>query len=132
MRCLLDTNILLWSLLAEDHKLNSRATRLLSSKDETFYLSSASVWEIAIKYDLGTLKLHAAPEVLIPEVLRGRNMRPLDITPAHGIAAGRLPRHHRDPFDRMLIAQAQTEGLVLLTADRVFEKYSVEQVFCGK
>jgi PIN domain nuclease of toxin-antitoxin system len=131
MRLLLDTTILLWSL-AESHKLNSRAIALLSLEDTNLYLSSVSAWEMAIKYDLGTLKLPAAPDVLIPEALRGRNMRSLDITPSHGIAAGRLPRHHRDPFDRMLIAQAQTEGLILLTADRIFQKYSVEQVFCGR
>lgn len=131
MKLLLDTNILLWSV-AEEHKLNSRATALLSSQDSTFYLSSASVWEIAIKYALGTLKLHAAPDVFIPEVLSGRNTQPLDITPLHAIEAGRLPRHHGDPFDRMLIAQAQAEGLLLLTADHVFEKYRVQQFFCGR
>ena len=132
MKFLLDTNVLLWSLLAEDYKLNSRAAQLLFSKDSIFYLSAASVWEMAIKYELGTLRLHVAPDVLIPEVLSRMNTHSLDITPAHGIEAGRLPRHHRDPFDRMLIAQARTEGLVLLTADHVFEKYEVDQIFCRK
>jgi PIN domain nuclease of toxin-antitoxin system len=131
MRLLLDTSIVLWSA-AEDFKLNSRAKELLSSKGSELYLSSAAVWEIAIKYALGSLKLHAVPEVFIPEVLRGMKMQSLDITHVHAIEAGRLPQYHRDPFDRMLIAQAQTEGLVLLTADPVFEKYNVEQLFCGK
>jgi PIN domain nuclease of toxin-antitoxin system len=132
MRLLLDTDILLWSLLAEDHKLNSRATALWSSKDSTFYLSAAAVWEIAIKYDLGTLRLHWAPDDLTPGILRRTNMRPLNITSVHAIEAGRLPRYHNVPFDRMLIAQAQTEGLVLLTADRVFKKYGVDQILCGR
>jgi PIN domain nuclease of toxin-antitoxin system len=131
MRFLPDTSIILWSV-AEEYKLNSHARELLSSKASDLYLSSATAWEIAIKYGLGTLRLHAEPAVFIPEVIRGMELRALDITPAHAIEAGRLPRHHRDPFDRMLIAQAQMEGLVLLTADRVFEKYKVEQIFCGK
>ena len=131
MKLLLDTSIVLWSV-AEKYKLNSRAAELLSSKASELYLSSASVWEIAIKYALGALRLHAAPEAFIPEVVGLLGMQSLDITSVHAIEAGRLPKYHRDPFDRMLIAQAQTEGLVLLTADRVFEKYKVEQFFCGK
>jgi PIN domain nuclease of toxin-antitoxin system len=131
MKLLLDTSALLWSL-AEKNKLNARATQLLSTKDCELYLSSATVWEIAIKYALGALKLHAPPDVLIPQVLHEMNLRALDITPVHAVGAGRLPPYHRDPFDRMLIAQAQTDGLVLLTADRIFEKYKVNHIFCGK
>ena len=130
MRLLLDTSIVLWSV-AQKQKLNSNAAELLSSQGSDLYLSSATAWEIAIKYSLGTLKLHARPEVFIPQVIRGMEMHTLDITHVHAVEAGRLPRYHRDPFDRMLIAQAQTEGLVLLTADRIFEKYNVQQVFCG-
>lgn len=131
MKFLLDTSVLLWSV-AEEYKLNSRATQLLSSSASALYLSSATVWEISIKFALGTLKLHAAPHTFVPEVIRGMNLRTLDITAAHAIEAGRLPRYHRDPFDRMLIAQAQAEGLVLLTADRAFEKYGLDLVFCGR
>ena len=131
MRLLLDTSILLWSL-AEEHKLNPHARELLTSNDSALYLSSATGWEIAIKYALGTLRLHAEPRVLLPEAVRRLGMHPLDISLMHAIEAGRLPQHHRDPFDRMLIAQAQTEQLVLLTADRVFERYNVDQVFCGR
>ena len=131
MRFLLDTSIVLWSV-AEEYKLNSRAAELLSSKAAELYLSSATVWEIAIKYALGTLQLHTEPKNLIPEVVRGMGMRKLDITLDHAIEAGRLPRHHRDPFDRMLIAQARVEKMMVLTADRVFQKYGVEMMFCGK
>jgi PIN domain nuclease of toxin-antitoxin system len=131
MRFLLDTSILLWSV-AEDYKLNSRATELLSSKAAELYLSSASVWEIAVKYALGTLPLHIEPKVFIPEVIRGMGLRTVDISPYHAIEAGRLPRHHRDPFDRMLIAQARMEKMVLLTGDRVFQKYEVETMFGGR
>jgi PIN domain nuclease of toxin-antitoxin system len=131
MRFLLDTSIVLWSV-AQKQKLNSNAAGLLSSEASDLYLSSAAAWEIAIKYSLGTLKLHARPDVFIPEVVRGMEMHTLDITHVHAVEAGRLPLYHRDPFDRMLIAQAQTEGMVLLTADPVFEKYNVEQIFCGR
>jgi PIN domain nuclease of toxin-antitoxin system len=105
---------------------------LLSSKASELFLSSAAAWEIAIKYALGTLKIHAEPVVFIPQAIRDLKLHSLGITYVHAIEAGRLPQFHRDPFDRMLIAQAQTEGMVLLTADRVFRKYKVEQVFCAK
>ncbi len=131
MRFLLDTSIVLWSV-AEEHRLNSRATELLSSKAAQLYLSSASVWEIAIKYALGILPLHIEPKVFIPKVIRGMDLRTVDISPFHAIEAGRLPRHHRDPFDRMLIAQARMEKMVLLTADRVFQNYQVEMMFGGR
>jgi len=131
MRLLLDTSVVLWSVAGE-HKLNSRATELLRSSASQLYLSSASTWEIAIKYALGTLKLHVEPAVLVPEIIRGMGMQALDISHLHAIEAGQLPTHHRDPFDRMLIAQARLEGLTLLTADTIFRKYEVEQIFCGK
>ena len=131
MRFLLDTSVLLWSRAGE-HKLNSRAKELLSSRSSELFLSAASVWEIAIKYVLGALRLHAPPGLYIPGVLSEMDIHALDVTLMHAIEAGGLPPHHRDPFDRMLIAQANAEQLVLLTADRIFEKYNVEQVFCGK
>ena len=131
MRFLLDTSVLLWSV-AEDYKLNARATELLSSKVAELYLSPATAWEIAIKYALGTLPLHTDPKNFIPEAARGMLLRTLDITPDHAIEAGQLPRHHRDPFDRMLIAQARLEKMTLLTADPVFQKYAVTMMFCGK
>lgn len=131
MNYLLDTSIVLWSVV-EEHKLNASAVALLSSSASILYLSAASVWEIAIKYSLGGLPLHAEPAVFIPEVIRGMGMYSLDVDHAHAIEAGRLPCHHRDPFDRMLIAQARTEGMVLLTADHIFDKYDVELVYCGR
>lgn len=116
MRFLLDTSILLWSV-AEEHKLNSRARELLSSSSSHLYLSSATAWEIAIKCSIGTLKLPVDSAVFIPAVIRGMGMHTLDISSAHAIEAERLPQHHRDPFDRMLVAQAKVEGMTLLTGD---------------
>jgi PIN domain nuclease of toxin-antitoxin system len=130
MKFLLDTSVVLWSV-AERPKLNSRAIRILSLGGSNLYLSAASVWEIAIKYAIGRLPLHVEPELFVSEVHRKMGMRPLDIDHLHAVEAGRLPPHHGDPFDRMLIAQARTERMVLLTADRIFQSYEVEQEYCG-
>jgi len=130
MKFLLDTSVLLWSV-AERAKLNSRAIRILSLAGSNLYLSAASVWEISIKYAIGRLPLHVEPELFVSEVRRKMGMRSLDIDYVHAVEAGRLPSHHGDPFDRMLIAQARTERMVLLTADRIFESYEVEKEYCG-
>lgn len=131
MRFLLDTSVILWSV-AEEHKLNARALEAIRSKTDVLYMSAVSAWEIAVKYDLGDLRLHTEPVSFVPEVIRGMGMQVLDITPVHAIEAGRLPHHHRDPFDRMLIAQANVEGMTLLTSDRIFGRYELEQVYCGR
>lgn len=131
MNYLLDTSIFLWSLGAE-HKLNQKARDLLSSTAVELYLSAASSWEIAIKYALGTLALPKPPSQFVPNALGALAIRSLEITHFHSLSAGELPPHHRDPFDRMLIAQARLENMTLLTADRTLFKYEVETMFCGK
>ena len=131
MKYLLDTSVFLWSNGALE-RLNRQATAVLSSKSSEVYLSAASSWEIAIKFALGALRLPSPPLQFIPDALRILSIRSLEISHLHSLAAGALPPHHRDPFDRMLIAQANSEEMVLLTADRVFEKYDVETMFCGK
>jgi PIN domain nuclease of toxin-antitoxin system len=131
MKCLLDTSVFLWGLAAE-HKLNLRAKDLLTSSSAELYLSAASSWEIAIKFALGSLPLPKAPSEFIPHVLRSWAIRPLNITHEHALRAGELPAHHRDPFDRLLIAQSLSEQMTLLTADRVFQKYEVDLILCGK
>ena len=130
MTFLLDTSILLWAV-AEPHKLNARARQLLSARASLLYLSSASAWEIAIKYSIGTLKLPADPATFIPTVIQRMSLHNLDIALVHAVEAARLPQHHRDPFDRMLLAQAKIESLTLLTADSIFRKYDVHQLHCG-
>jgi PIN domain nuclease of toxin-antitoxin system len=131
VKYLLDTNVFLWSNGAPE-KLNRRATTVLSSRSSEVYLSAASSWEIAIKFALRALRLPSPPSQFIPDALRVLSIRSLEISHFHSIAAGALPPHHRDPFDRMLIAQACSEGMVLLTADKVFAKYEVEAMFCAK
>ena len=131
MKYLLDTSVFLWSLGAE-HKLNQKARDLLSSSAAELYLSAASSWEIAINFALGTLALPKPPSQFVPNAIGSLAIRSLDITHLHSLLAGELPPHHRDPFDRMLIAQARMENMVLLTADRAFLKYEVNSLFCGK
>jgi len=131
VKLLLDTSVVL-RIATEKQKLNARALELLSARSSVLYLSSASVWEIALKFARGNLPLHAEPAVLVPQMIEGLQLQPIAISYPHAIEAARLPRYHQDPFDRMLIAQANVEGMILLTSDRIFKKYDVEIVFCGR
>jgi PIN domain nuclease of toxin-antitoxin system len=88
-------------------------------------LSVASAWEIAIKFAAGKLRLPQAPDGLVAQWMAEDRVAPLPILLTHALRAGELPPHHRDPFDRLLIAQAQIEGLTLLTADRELAQYDV-------
>lgn len=130
MKYLLDTSVFLWSLGAE-HKLNRTARDLLSSSVAELYLSAASSWEIAIKFALGTLALPKSPSQFVPNAIGLLSLRSIDVTHLHSLVAGELPPNHRDPFDRILIAQARLENLVLLTSDRTFLKYEVKIILCG-
>ena len=131
MKYLLDTSIFLWSLVADD-RLSVKAKEILEPRANDLYFSAASSWEIAIKFVRGSLPLPKKPSVYIPLILNSLAVHPLHITHEHALLAGELPLHHCDPFDRMLVAQARSEGMILLTGDRIFEKYKVEQVYCRK
>ena len=119
MNLLADTNVLLWTFT--DSPRLSAKTRKLMTDGRLVYISAASVWEIAIKRTLGKLK---CPDDLELAITRTRFV-PLSVTVAHGIAAGGLPRHHDDPFDRMIIAQAMAESLMIITSDERFRAYDV-------
>jgi PIN domain nuclease of toxin-antitoxin system len=117
---LLDTHALLW-MLADDPKLTAEAHDAIASEENSVLVSAVSAWEIAIKCRLGKLQ---APDDLV-EQLAAADLQPLPITIGHALAAGALPRHHEDPFDRMLVAQAQLEDLTIVTADRGLQRYDV-------
>lgn len=119
MSLLLDTHVVLW-WLADDPTLSDDIKARLDHEPDV-YLSPATVWEVAIKQAIGKLK--EPPD--LPERIRDSGFRELPITSEHAIAAGRLPLIHRDPFDRMLVAQALCEGLTLLTRDGDIAKYGV-------
>lgn len=121
MKVLLDTHILLW-WLGDDEQLPAPAAATIADPDNEVVVSAASAWEISIKQAAGRLD---APEDLL-DALAANDFGMLPITAHHAMAAGRLPAHHADPFDRMLIAQAQIEDLTLVSVDRRFSEYEVE------
>jgi len=131
MKYLLDTSVFLWAL-AVPGKLNRRARDVLSNQREGLFLSAASSWEISLKYWLGKLELPEPPTKYVPKWMLNWGIRGLDISHLHALAVGGLPPHHQDPFDRILIVQAVAEEMVLLTSDRMFEKYSVKTLWCGR
>ena len=121
MRLLLDTHVLLW-WLADDRKLTTAARAIIANGNNEVLVSSASLWEIAIKAALGRIEV----ELDDLEAAISRNgFRPLSIGFRHALTAGRLPAIHRDPFDRMLIAQAGVDELRVVSHDRVFERYNL-------
>lgn len=126
MKILLDTHILLW-WLADDQRLPAQAAAAIGDPDTEVVVSSASAWEISIKQAAGRLE---APDDLL-DALAANDFGTLAITATHAVAAGRLPPHHADPFDRMLVAQAQIEGFTVITVDRRFSDYDVELLSLG-
>lgn len=124
MRILIDTQCWLWMQVSPGRFAES-ARELLADPGNEVLLSAASSWEIAIKYALGKLPLPAPPREYVPSRLAGSGTLSLPIQHAHTLRAGALPPHHRDPFDRLLIAQAELEKLTLLTADRQLAPYGV-------
>ena len=124
MKVLLDTHCWLW-MLEDSEKLSAGARALVRDPEHELFFSAASAWEIAIKYAQGKLRLPQPPSTFVPHFMTAGGVGALPILHSHTLHAGNLPPHHRDPFDRMLIAQAQVEELTVLTADAVFGKYDV-------
>lgn len=119
MKILLDTHVYLW-WVADSRSLSKVARKKIAGAD-TVFVSAASIWEAIIKIGIG--KLAADPGSLVRGIA-GSGFEPLPVTPAHALALTRLRDHHRDPFDRILLAQAITEPLYFLTADRALSVYS--------
>jgi PIN domain nuclease of toxin-antitoxin system len=130
MKYLLDTSIWLWSV-GPTHRISQKGRDLLADGKQELYLSAASAWEIGIKMALGKLQLPGPPARYVPRRMAEQNIQALPILHQHALGVYSLPAHHQDPFDRLLIAQANSEGMVILTADKVFRKYQVEIVLCG-
>jgi len=120
---LLDTHAFLW-WLANDPAMGPSAREIVAEPRNRVLVSAATAWEIAVKRQLGKLTVPADIEAAVEE----KGFAKLPISFFHGQQAGALPPHHRDPFDRMLIAQAQAEGLELMTADPAFKAYAVRLI----
>jgi len=117
---------------AEPERLAPRALALVEDSANQLFLSAASAWEISIKYALGKLPLPVPPAEYVPSRMARSATQSLAIGTEHALHVATLPPHHRDPFDRMLVAQAQMERLPILTADRQLEAYDVEIVWAEK
>ena len=131
MKILLDTHCWLW-WIAEPTKLREDACRQIEDQDNTIYLSAASSLEIAIKYSIGKLKLPEHPERFVPKRLARDAISSLAIEHVHALHVANLPYHHRDPFDRLIISQAQIERIPIMTVDSQFNQYDVEIVWGSK
>jgi PIN domain nuclease of toxin-antitoxin system len=128
VRFLLDTHAVIW-WFADDVALSRKAHAAISGQDAVVFVSAASIWEIATKHRIGKLPHVVALLADLDAHLTGQRFIPLDITLRHAHAAGSLPGPHRDPFNRLLIAQALAEGLTLVSNERVFDGYGVERVW---
>ncbi len=131
MRYLLDTAAFLWAL-DDWHRLNKRAQDVIQDSGQELFLSPVVSWEMVIKARRGKLRLSRPATEMVQRAFSDFGARALAITHDHSLALANLPDLHSDPFDRLLIAQAQTEKMVLMTADEMIEKYPVETFWCGK
>jgi PIN domain nuclease of toxin-antitoxin system len=131
MSYLLDTGVWLWSVW-EPSRIPTVARNILEDRGEELFLSAVSSWELAIKVASGKLQLPEPPETYVPSRMMTQGLRPLPISHRHALAVFGLPLHHRDPFDRLLIAQSTVENMTLLTADREFKMYDVPLLWCGR
>ncbi len=128
MKILIDTHCWLWWITTPE-KLVFEARQYIEDGHNEIFLSAASSWEIGIKYALGKLPLPEDPETFIPPRLTRDAISPLPVNHTHALHVASLPLHHRDPFDRLLISQAQMEGLPIMTVDDQFKAYEVDLIW---
>lgn len=128
MRILLDSHSFLWFITGDD-RLSDRAKNLITDLSNPVLISVASLWEISIKTGLGKLELSRPFEEFIPEQRALNEIDQLPIELAHLAKRIDLPLHHRDPFDRLIIAQAMVEGLPIISRDAEFQSYSIEIIW---
>ena len=128
MNVLVDTQCWLW-MQAEPERFGREGLSCIEESENQLWLSAASAWEIAIKYALGKLPLPVPPAEYVPTRLERSATGELPVTCDHALRVAALPPYHRDPFDRLLVAQCQVERLRLLTADRQFEPYGLDIIW---
>ena len=125
---MLDTNAFLWWVAASGQVSKKAHTAIASARNECF-VSIASGWEIAIKVSLGKLRIEGALDRFLPEQIAANGFRPLAVDLKHAARVATLPFHHRDPFDRLLVAQALEEDLAVVTNDPSFARYGLKRVW---
>jgi len=124
---LIDTDVFLRAVGAEE-ELSAAAREILDDPNEHLFFSAASAWEIAIRWSTGTLELPASPDEFIGNVLSASGLSQLPVSVKDAAAVAQLPPYHQDPFDRLLVAQARSNGLRLMTANPILEKYNVDVI----
>jgi len=124
---LIDTHVFLWAG-GVGGSLSSGAVKLLEDPDLPIFFSAASAWEIAIKWSKGRLELPAPPAEVANNIVAAGGLSVLSVTHADALSVAELPFHHKDPFDRLLIAQAKRHGLRLMTGDQIIERYDVDVI----
>jgi len=125
MKILLDTHIFIW-MATEPERLSTKLAEAIVDPNNSVFLSLVSIWEIQIKVALGKLDLMAELETIIDSQIKSNGVQLLSIDLPHIYALKNLPSHHRDPFDRLLIAQSQIEEMTLATVDRLFDLYDID------
>lgn len=128
MQVLLDTHSFLW-WIGDDHQLSDKARSTIEDSSNQIFLSAASGWEIAIKTQLGKLTLPHSPEVFVSEQLQLNGFQPLSVSLSHTLHTASLPAIHRDPFDRILVAQSQVEKMAIITSDPLIQRYKVNTIW---
>jgi len=128
VRILLDTHAFLW-LVTDDPKVSAPAKAVFLENDNELLLSAVTGFEIAVKYSLGKLGLKEPPEQFISKRIQANALIPLAITIEHTVLLADLPFHHRDPFDRLLVAQALSDSLPILSADTLLSAYGIERIW---
>jgi PIN domain nuclease of toxin-antitoxin system len=128
MKLLLDTQCFLW-FISGNSKLSESARQLIEATDNQPFLSMASLWEMSIKISLGKLELEQPFETLIPEQVAQNGVEVLHIQFSHVAVVASLPFHHRDPFDRLIAAQANVEQISIVSSDEIFDAYGVRRLW---
>jgi PIN domain nuclease of toxin-antitoxin system len=131
VKYLLDTGVWLWSL-RDAERISRRARAVLADLGNDLFLSAVTSWEVAIKCAAGKLHLPEPPGTFVPRRMADQGLRPLPVSHQHALAVFGLPDHHHDPFDRLLIAQANQEDMVLITANAMIQKYPVQILWAGQ
>ncbi len=128
MKLLLDTHALIW-WVEDNPQLSHLAAEAIETMDNQVFFSAASIWEIATKVRIGKLKMTRSLTDTVHDLSQRAHLDPLAISVAHAQFAGELPGPHKDPFDRMLIAQARLDDLAVVTSDPIFQRYRVQVVW---
>ena len=128
MKFIADTHAFIW-FITDSPQLSARAKKLFESSDSERLFSIASIWEIAIKASLGKLSFKKPLNEFLPEQIAANSIQLLNISLSHALRVEKLPFHHRDPFDRLIIAQSLTENLPVLSNDNAFDTYGIERVW---